>query len=362
MIRIGITHGDINGISYEVILKTLEEPHVFDVCIPIIYGSSKIAGFHRKALNINNVNIKVINSPDEAIPGAVNIVNCINEELKVEYGNSTAQAGEAAYAALERCTKDFSEGLIHAIVTGPINKNNIHSANFNFPGHTEYIEERLGKGRKSLMILAHERVKVALATAHVPISMVPSMITPELLTQKIETFNLSLKTDFSIQKPMIAVLGLNPHAGDGGVLGKEDMEIILPTIQELNKKGILCYGPYPADGFFGSGNFAKFDGILAMYHDQGLAPFKLLAMEDGVNITAGLPVVRTSPAHGTAYDIAGQGIASESSFRSALFMAIDVVNSRKQYKEMRANPLRKQFFERGSDADVSTLISSSSNE
>lgn len=355
MIRIGITHGDINGVGYEVILKTLEESHIFESCIPIIYGSSKLAAFHRKTLESSNVSIKVIASPEEASTGVVNVINCVGDDVKVEFGISTPVAGAAAFASLDRCAKDYEEGKLSAIVTAPINKKNIQSEEFDFPGHTEYLEKRLGKGRKSLMILAHGNLRVALVTAHVPLRQVAQLITQEAVKQKIDAFNNSLRFDFGIPKPMIAVLGLNPHSGDHGVIGNEDDTVIAPAIKEMTAKGVLCFGPYPADGFFGSGNFAKFDGILSMYHDQGLTSFKLLAMEDGVNYTACLPIVRTSPAHGTAYDIAGQNKASESSFRAALFMAIDIVRSRRQYRDIHANPLRKQYFERGNDADVSAL-------
>lgn len=357
MIRIGITHGDFNGVGYEVILKTLEEQYVCESFVPILYGSSKVAAFHRKTLELSNATIKNITTPEEASSGVINVINCISDDAKVEFGVSSTLAGEAAFLALDRCVSDYEKGLIQAIVTAPINKNNIQSDRFDFPGHTEYFEKRLGKGRSSLMILAHDCLKVALVTTHVPIDQVAPLITTHSVRSKIESFHNSLKFDFAIPTPKIAVLGLNPHAGDHGVIGSQDDQIISPAIKEAAAKGILCYGPYPADGFFGSGSFAGFDGVLAMYHDQGLIPFKLLAMEEGVNFTACLPVVRTSPAHGTAYDIAGEGIASESSFRAALFMALDVVKSRKQYREIHSNPLRKLYFEKGGDTDISSLIS-----
>lgn len=243
------------------------------------------------------------------------------------------------------------------IVTAPINKHTIQSETFAFPGHTEYIEERLGNGAKSLMILMKDDFRVALVTGHIPVSQIASTITKELIQEKLAIFNHSLKQDFAIGAPRIAVLSLNPHAGDEGLLGKEEEEIIIPALKEMAARGILCYGPYPADGFMGSGNFTHFDGVLAMYHDQGLAPFKALAMDEGVNYTAGLPVIRTSPAHGTAYDIAGKGLASEDSFRQAIYVAIDVFRNRLRDKEAHANPLRKQYYEKRDDSDKLKLDS-----
>ena len=267
----------------------------------------------------------------------------------------SAQAGEAAFLALEAATADLQAGLIDAIVTAPINKYTIQSDKFDFPGHTEYFEKKTGNGQKSLMILLNDLIRVALVTTHLPLSKVPSMITRENILEKLTIFNRSLHEDFRIEKPRIAVLSLNPHAGEDGLLGTEEKEIIIPTLKEAENQGILCFGPYAADGFFGSGHFAQFDGVLAMYHDQGLAPFKTLAMEDGVNFTAGLPIVRTSPAHGTAYDITGQNKASEESFRHALYLAIDVTNNRVQHAADHANPLRKQYFDKSGDREVLDL-------
>lgn len=327
-LKIGITHGDINGIGYEVILKTLDDNRITDLCTPIVYGSPKVAAYHRK-LTSTNLNLNLINKAEDAIETRCNIINCCGDEVKVDLGKSTPTAGQAAFVALERATQDLKEGKIDAIVTAPINKNNIQSAQFSFPGHTEYLEQLFGQEGDALMILANETLRIAVVTGHVPISKVSSLLTPEKISRKITQFNTSLKQDFGIFKPRIAVLGLNPHAGDGGVLGTEEQDIIQPAIEQARQNGIVCFGPIPADGFFGSDGYTHYDGILAMYHDQGLIPFKTLAMDNGVNFTAGLPVVRTSPDHGTAYDKAGKNQASANSMRQALYMAIDIVKQRK---------------------------------
>lgn len=349
-IRVGITHGDINGVGYEVILKTFSDPAMLELCTPIVYGSPKVATYHRKAMDIQT-NFSIVNSAEEAQPDRLNIVNCTADELKVELTKPTAEAGKAALDALEKALQEYRDGLIDVLVTAPINKHTIQSDNFHFPGHTEYIEERVGEGHKALMILLKEDFRVALVTGHVPVSEVSRQLTKELIMEKIAIFHRSLKSDFGISSPRIAVFSLNPHAGDDGLIGTEEQEIILPAIREMSSKGMLCFGPYPADGFMGSGNYTHFDGILAMYHDQGLAPFKALAMDEGVNFTAGLPIVRTSPAHGTAYDIAGQGIASEDSFRQAIYVAIDVFRQRCLEKEIHTRPLRKQYYEKRDDSD-----------
>lgn len=350
LIRVGITHGDINGIGYEVILKTFLDNRIAELCTPIIYGSSKIAAYHRKALDLPQVNMNIISRAEEAGENRVNIINCVDEDTKVELAQSTTIAGEAAYKSLEAAVTDLKNGMIDVLVTAPINKNNIQNKNFHFPGHTEYLEECFGHHQqKSLMILMKNDLRVALVTGHIPLSEVTGKITQELIVEKLQIFNKSLMQDFGIIKPRIAVLSLNPHAGDGGIIGKEEETIISPAIQEAEKKGVMSFGPYPTDGFFGASMYESFDGVLAMYHDQGLAPFKVLAMEEGVNFTAGLPIVRTSPAHGTAYDIAGKNVASEESFRQALYVAIDIHRARKNYKEATANPLRKQYFDKGTD-------------
>jgi 4-hydroxythreonine-4-phosphate dehydrogenase len=349
-IKIGITQGDINGVGYEVILKTFADPGMLELCTPIIYGSPKVAAYHRKSLDLP-VNFSIISSASEVSHNKLSVLNCTNDEIKVEFSKPDAEAGKAALDALEKALNDYRKGLIDVLVTAPINKHTIQSENFSFPGHTEYIEERVGEGHKSLMILMKDDFRVALVTGHIPIREVASTITKALIREKMEIFNHSLKRDFRIGKPRIAVLSLNPHAGDNGLIGAEEQEIIIPALKEMTAKGVLCYGPYPVDGFMGSGNFTDFDGILAMYHDQGLAPFKTLAMEEGVNYTAGLPIIRTSPAHGTAYDIAGKGVASEESFRQSIYAAINIFRNRRRDDAARANPLRKQYHEKRDDSD-----------
>ena len=355
-IKVGITQGDINGVGYEVILKAFSDPVMLELCTPVIYGSPKVAAYHRKSLDLPT-NFSIVNSAAEAAYNRLSVVNCTDDEVKVEFSKADPEAGKAALGALERAIEEYKEGLIDVIVTAPINKHTIQSETFAFPGHTEYIEERLGNGAKSLMILMKDDFRVALVTGHIPVSQIASTITKELIEEKLAIFNQSMKQDFAIGAPRIAVLSLNPHAGDEGLLGKEEEEIIIPALKEMSARGILCYGPYPADGFMGSGNFTHFDGVLAMYHDQGLAPFKALAMDEGVNYTAGLPVIRTSPAHGTAYDIAGKGLASEDSFRQAIYVAIDVFRNRLRDKAAHANPLRKQYYEKRDDSDKLKLDS-----
>ena len=347
-IVIGITQGDINGIGYEVILKTLSESRVLDAFVPVIYGSPKVAAFHRKQLDIQGINLNIINSVEELNPKRINIINCSDDEIKVELGRSTEEAGKAAFAALEQATEDLKKGALDAIVTAPINKKNIQSADFHFPGHTEYLEEKFGTGTPSLMLLMNDVMRVAVVTGHIPVAEVSNAITKELIIEKLLVFNKSLKEDFMIVRPRIAVLGLNPHAGDEGVIGDEEQKTIIPALKEAEKQGVVCVGPYAADGFFGSGQFSKFGGILAMYHDQGLIPFKSISMDSGVNFTAGLSVIRTSPAHGTAYDLAGKNMASEDSFRQAIYTACDIYQNRMINKEITANPLKvEKRVERG---------------
>lgn len=349
MIKVGITHGDINGVGYEVILKTFQDTRMTELCIPIIYGSSKVAAYHRKALDLPPVNINVVSQAADAGLNRLNLINCVEEDIKVELSQSTAIAGNAAYKALEAAVEDLKKGNIDVLVTAPINKHNIQNDSFHFPGHTEYLETSCGNGKKALMILMKDELRVALVTGHIPVSEVPSHITPDEIISKLQIFNQSLKQDFVITKPRIAVLSLNPHAGDAGLIGKEEESIIKPAMAEAEKRGVMCFGPFPADGFFGSRMYEHFDGVLAMYHDQGLAPFKALAMDEGVNYTAGLPYVRTSPAHGTAYDIVGKNVASESSFRQAVYTALDIYRNRLRYQEATAHPLRKQYFDKGGD-------------
>lgn len=348
-IKVGITQGDTNGIGYEVILKTISCPQLLELCTPVIYGSAKIASYHRKALDMPALQMVVQNSAETIKEGVNNLIECCPEEVKVELGKPSEVAGNAAFVALERAVLDLKKGLIDVLVTAPINKKTIQSAQFSFPGHTEYLEASIGDGAKALMILFSDRVRVALVTTHLPIAKVSDALSTNLILEKIIAFNNSLKQDFNIVRPRIAVLGLNPHAGDNGLLGKEEREIIIPAINAAYDQKILAYGPYAADGFFGSNQFTHFDGILAMYHDQGLAPFKAIAMNEGVNYTAGLPFVRTSPDHGTGYDIAGKNEADETSMRQAIFAAIDVYRNRNIHAERTANPLRKQYVNRGGD-------------
>ena len=353
-IKVGITHGDINGIGYEVILKAFSDPTMLELCTPIVYGSPKVAAYHRKAMDIQT-NFCIIASATEAVDNRLSILNCTEDELKVELTKPTPEAGKAALDALERALADYREGLIDVLVTAPINKHTIQSENFKFPGHTEYIQERAGDGQKALMILLKDDFRVALVTGHIPVKDIATTLTKNLIVEKATIFHQSLKQDFGIDNPRIAIFSLNPHAGDSGVIGTEEAEVIQPAIQELVSKRIQCFGPYPADGFMGSGNYEHFDGILAMYHDQGLAPFKAMAMDEGVNFTAGLPIVRTSPAHGTAYDIAGQGIAMENSFRQAIYTAIDVYRNRLIEEEIHARPLRRQYYDKRDDSDTLKL-------
>ena len=349
-IRVAITQGDTNGVGYEVILKVFADPTILELCTPIIYGSPKIAAYHKKALNLET-NYTIINSAEDARDGRLNMLNCFDNEIKIELGTPSAEAGEAAFTALDRAMTDFRKGLYDVLVTAPINKATIQSPGFHFPGHTEYIETSVGDGQKALMILMNETLRVALVTTHLAIKDVARAITKESIMEKATIFHTTLKRDFRISCPRIAVLALNPHAGDDGLLGSEEKDIIAPAIEELAKKGIQAFGPYPADGFFGAGTFNYFDGVLAMYHDQGLAPFKTIALDNGVNYTAGLPIIRTSPDHGTAYDIAGQDKADENSMRQAIYTAIDVFRNRQFYDEPLQNPLPKLFHEKREDGD-----------
>ncbi len=350
-IKVGISQGDVNGVGYEVILKTFANDEMLQLCTPVLFGSPKVAAYYRKTIE-GAPNFNVIDRPERARDNQLNIVDCFSDtEIKIEPGRPSEEAGSAAYKALEAAVRALGEQRIDVLVTAPVNKNTIQCENFKFPGHTEYIEKQVGEGSRALMILMNDIMKVALVTTHVPVSQIAHKITKQNVEAKLKILNEALKQDFAIDNPRIAVLSLNPHCGDNGVIGTEEQEVIIPVIEDCFKKGIRCFGPYAADGFFGSGNYRKFDAILAMYHDQGLAPFKTLAMEDGVNYTAGLPVVRTSPAHGTAYDIAGKGIADETSFRQAIFAAIDIFRNRICYDEAYANPLKKQYYEKKDDSD-----------
>jgi 4-hydroxythreonine-4-phosphate dehydrogenase len=344
----GITQGDINGIGYEVIIKVLMDANINDICVPVVYGSPKVAAYHRKALNINNFSFNNIRTVEEASPRKANMINCLDDNIRVELGKATPQGGESAFISLEKAVEDLKAGSIDVLVTGPIDKKTIQSDNFRFNGHTDYLKAKAGAD-DALMFMISESMRIGFVTDHVPLRKVPDLVTTQTMVRKLRLMNQSLIVDFGIRKPCIAVLGLNPHAGDDSLLGSEEKDVIIPAIQYLAKEGILAFGPFPADGFFGAGSFTKFDGILAMYHDQGLAPFKALSFDTGVNYTAGLSFVRTSPVHGTAFEIAGKGEASESSFRHALYLACDIFRKRQEYSELTRNPLKHQDIEIHSD-------------
>lgn len=353
-IKVAITQGDTNGIGYEVILRALEDTRMADLCTIVIYGSAKVASFYRKGLELPPVQLHKIDSADQAADGAFNIINVVGEDLKVEPGVATEAAGAAARVALERAVEDLRNGDVDVLVTAPINKHSIHSEEFNFPGHTEFLEAACredDEDAKALMIMCAGDLRVALATAHTPIAKVAESLSTEKILDTIEAFNISLRRDFGVHCPRIAVLGLNPHAGENGLLGEEESTIIAPAIAAAREKKILAFGPYPADGFFGTAAYKAFDGVIAMYHDQGLAPFKTLAMDAGVNYTAGLPIVRTSPDHGTGYDIAGKGQARPDSLRNAIYEAIDIYRRRENFDHAHRAPLRKQHFEKDKEAN-----------
>lgn len=347
-LTIGLTHGDINGVGYEVILKAFDNEDLLDLCTPVLYGSPKAAIYHRNACGLQT-NFNVITAAAEAQERQLNLLNCFGEkELQIDFGKSSAEAGQAALTALQRATADLKDGRIDALVTAPINKQSIQGEGFHFPGHTEYLEAELGEegADKALMVLMSGALRVALVTTHLPVAQVAQAITEEAITEKLRLLHQSLQRDFLLSAPRIAVLALNPHCGDGGLLGTEETDIIAPAVARCFEEGIPCFGPYAADGFFGSDMHRHFDAVLAMYHDQGLAPFKALAMGKGVNFTAGLPSVRTSPDHGTAYDIAGKNQAAPDSLREAIYAAIDIVRHRADYDEAHANPLKKLYHER----------------
>ena len=337
-IKIGISHGDVNGISYELIIKTLMDTRMSEICTPVIFGSPKVVAYHRKALGIENFAPISIYSPNEAKGNKVYVVNCVDDNIRVELGKVTESAGIASYHALKAATDALEAGNIDAMVTGPVSKQNIRHADFSYSGHTEYLQARFHTD-EVIMLMVSDLMKVGLVTGHIPLSQSDSMITTELIVMKLKVLSQSLLIDFGIRNPRIAVLGLNPHAGEEGLLGGKEKEVIIPALEEAKKMKISAFGPFPADGFFGAGKFMHFDAVLAMYHDQGLIPFKAMNHETGVNFTAGLPVVRTSPAHGTAFELAGKNEASIGSFRNAIYTAIDVVRNRADYREITKDPL-----------------------
>lgn len=340
-IKIGITIGDINGIGPEVIIKSLMNKRIYNFCIPIIYGSSKILSYYKNTLD--ELDFQYVNISDVTAPAhnKACVVNCWDDNVNIEMGKATEEGGKYAHIALDRALNDIKAGHIDAIVTAPINKAAMQLTNFPYPGHTEFFSENM-QGETSLMTMVSNELKVALVTNHVALKDVAANVNKETVKKKLKIFNQSLINDFGISKPTIAVLGLNPHAGDEGAIGSEEQDFIKPLIIEAKKNGLFAMGPYSADGFFGSTQYQKVDGILAMYHDQGLVPFKAMSFGNGVNVTAGLSIVRTSPDHGTAYDIVGQNKASGDSMRTAIYTAIDIVKNRKEWKEMTANALGKR--------------------
>lgn len=336
-IIVGISIGDLNGIGSEVILKTFEDVRMLELCTPVIFANVKILSFIKRNLE-STVGLHGIDRLDQLVPGKINVLNVWKEGVDLNLGANDDKVGEYAIKSFVAATKALKEGLVDVLVTAPINKYNIQSEEFKFPGHTDYLDQELEGD--ALMFMVQDNLRVGLLTDHVPINQVASRLTEDLIVKKINTVKQSLIRDFSINNPKIAVLGLNPHCGDGGVIGKEDEELIRPVLKKMFDEGTMVFGPFPADGFFGSGHYEKFDAVIATYHDQGLVPFKTLSFGKGVNFTAGLSKVRTSPDHGTAYDIAGKGIADFNSFKEAVYLAIDVYRSRIQYEEMTENPLK----------------------
>ncbi len=338
-IKVGISVGDINGIGIEIILKTFEDARMLDFCTPILFCDPKIVAVHGKALNLN-VQLNTINKIEKAVSNKLNAFSVSDKHIPVDLGKETPDGGMHAFLSLQAATNALKKKEIDVLVTAPINKHNIQSDQFNFKGHTEYLESQLQGS--SLMILMTDEIRIGLITGHIPVTEISEKITKELIEKKVAIMYRSLIEDFAISKPKIAVLGLNPHCGDNGVIGKEDDEIIRPTLAGIQETGKLVYGPYAADSFFGSESYKGFDAVLAMYHDQGLGPFKTLAFGKGVNFTAGLDGVRTSPDHGTAYEIAGQNKANHSSFKEALFSAIKIFRARQNYIELSENKLQRK--------------------
>jgi 4-hydroxythreonine-4-phosphate dehydrogenase len=346
MIKVGITHGDINGTGYELILKTFSDMRMAELCIPVLYGSSKVAAYHRKALDLPPLNISSVSRAEDAAANRVNMINCIHDEIKVELSKPTEISGEAALKALQAAAADLKRGAIDVLVTAPVSHLTTDNKTVS---HTEYLGKIFINGKNKMFpVLIKEDLRVAIATGNVPFPEILPKITKENIVEKLTAFQQSLKQDFLITGPRIAVLSLNPLAGEeGGLPGSEEETIIIPAMQEAENNGLITFGPYTADSFFSSRMYDRFDGVLAMYYDQGAAPFKTLAAESGVYYTAGLPVVHTSPAHGAGYGIAGQNIASEDSFRQAVYTTLDIFRNRQRYREATRNPLRKQYFDKG---------------
>ena len=336
-IKIGITQGDINSIGYEVIIKTLMDTRMLDVCVPVVYGSSKIAAYHRRSVDADNFNFNIIRSADDYNPRRANIINVMDDTAMVEMGKPTAISGKGALDALNCAVRDLQSGKLDAIVTAPFDKQNMAEAGFKFAGHTDFFASIFKSA--PLMLLTYNNLRVGTATGHIPLGRVAAELSREGVLQKIKLLHQSLVMDFGIHRPRIAVLGLNPHAGDRGLIGREETDIIVPAMADAAEQGLLAFGPYAADGFFVN-QYRDYDGALAMYHDQGLAPFKALSQGRGINFTAGLPIVRTAPAHGTAYDIAGKNLANPEAMRNAIYLACDIVRKRREYARISANPLK----------------------
>ncbi|MFT4202869.1 MAG: 4-hydroxythreonine-4-phosphate dehydrogenase PdxA [Chitinophagaceae bacterium] len=337
---IGLTCGDLNGIGLEVVIKALSENHILNICTPVVFSHNKCINFYKKTLRDSNFNFNIVKDINRLNPKQVNIFNCWEEDIVITPGEESSTAGQYALKSLETAVAEAKSGMIDGIVTAPINKNTIHSEAFPYTGHTPYLRDMFG-AQDVAMLMCAENMRVAVVTEHIPVQEVANELSSKKIFSKLKIIHKSLKEDFNINKPKIAVLGLNPHAGDHGLIGKEEENIIKPAIKDAKQYNMLAFGPYPADGFFAHAQYAQFDAVLAMYHDQGLIPFKSLAAGEGVNYTAGLPIVRTSPDHGTAFDIAGKGIADSQSTLEAIFLAVDIIRNRKQNEEYRSNPLRK---------------------
>ncbi|PZR22166.1 MAG: 4-hydroxythreonine-4-phosphate dehydrogenase PdxA [Flavobacterium psychrophilum] len=334
---VGISIGDLNGVGPEIILKTFEDNRMLEFCTPVIFGNVKVLSFIKKNFELT-CNLHGIDTLDQMVIGKINVLNIWKESVNIEFGKNDENVGKYAIKSFTEAVAALKDKKIDVLVTAPINKYNIQSEDFKFPGHTDYLDKELEGD--ALMLMVQDKLRVGLLTDHIPVNEVSAHLTEELIRKKLLTIDHSLKQDFGINKPKIAVLGVNPHSGDNGVIGKEDDEVVKPALKKLFEEGVLVFGPFSADSFFGSGQYEKYDAVIASYHDQGLIPFKTLAFGGGVNYTAGLEAVRTSPDHGTAYDIAGKGIADFNSFKEALYMALDIFHSRQQYAEMTKNPLK----------------------
>jgi len=336
-IIVGISIGDLNGIGSEVILKTFEDTRMLELCTPVIFANVKIVSFLKKELKLD-VAIHGIDKLEQLVVGKINVLNVWREGVNLEFGENDDVVGSYAIKSFVAATKALKEGLVDVLVTAPINKYNIQSEEFKFPGHTDYLDKELEGD--ALMLMVHDDLRVGLLTDHVPVNEVAKHLNEKLISSKIKTIIQTLKQDFEIEKPKVAVLGLNPHSGDNGVIGQEEEKIIKPALKKLFEAGNMVFGPFPADGFFGSAQYEKYDAVIATYHDQGLIPFKTLSFGNGVNYTAGLNKIRTSPDHGTAYEIAGKGVANHESFKEAVYLAIDIYNKRNDYQELIKNPLK----------------------